>query len=410
MGPLLFLLFIDDLTQTVSHCNIRLFADDTCLFIEVEDRNNTAIQANHDLSLIHQWSQNWLVTFSPSKTKALTISNRTDAHLNPPLQFSGHEIDEVKAHNYLGLKFATNLRWNHHIHDISLKARKRLNLMIPLKFQLDRKSLEIMYNSFVLPVMEYAIVVWGGTFDSDLLKLEKIHVDGMRLVTGATARSNIANLYKETSFLSIRERRDNATLIMLYKIKNNLAPDYLFHLIPQENHELIRYNLRNNADIAMPLAKKEAFRRSFVPFSIKLWNELPKSKRSSPCLDMFKSSLKDNSPDPQVLYYYGERWPSIHHARMRLGCSKLNYDLCYNLHVINSSECSCGAMIEDAYHYFFLCPTFQDLRLQLFNAISSFCDVKLKTILYGNDLLDDKYNKVIFDAVHTFIVSSNRFS
>ena len=64
--------------------------------------------------------------------------------------------------------------------------------MTPLKFNIDRKSLETMCLSFVLPVMEYANAVWGGTYDSDMAKLECI--DAMHLVTGATARSNIPNL------------------------------------------------------------------------------------------------------------------------------------------------------------------------------------------------------------------------
>jgi len=51
--------------------------------------------------------------------------------------------------------------------------------------------------------MEYANIVWGGTFDSDLVKVEKIHVEGMRLITGATIRSNIANLHNETGFIEI---------------------------------------------------------------------------------------------------------------------------------------------------------------------------------------------------------------
>ena len=82
-----------------------------------------------------------------------------------------------------------------HIHEIAVKAPQQLNAMQPLKHKLDRSSLETMYKSFVLPVMEYAVAVWGGSYDSDILKLELIHVNGMCLVTGATAWSNIANLY-----------------------------------------------------------------------------------------------------------------------------------------------------------------------------------------------------------------------
>ena len=88
----------------------------------------------------------------------------------------------------------------YHINTVYVKAKMRLNLLSPLKFKLDCHSLETMYKSFIIPAMEYAIQVWGDTYESDINKLEQIHVDGMQLVTGATARSNIANLYKETAW------------------------------------------------------------------------------------------------------------------------------------------------------------------------------------------------------------------
>ena len=322
---------------------------------------------------------------------------------------NGHIIEDVPAHTYLGLKFAHNLRWNHHINDISIKARRKLNLMIPLKFKLDRKSLEIMYKSFVQPTMEYAISVWGGTFDSDLVKLERIHVDGMRLITGATARSNIANVYEETKFMSISERRDLSMLIMVYKIKNGLTPGYLVDIMPRENHEYIRYNLRNNQDISVPYTRLEIFRRSFVPFAINLWNKLSQANRNEPTLLAFKNSLLKEIDEPNILYFYGNRWPSIHHSRLRIGCSKLNHDLYYNLHVVENASCACGALDEDVHHFFFECPNYLDLRMQLFNAIIAYTNVTLETILHGNDKLSLGLNKAIFDAVHLYIERTERF-
>ena len=107
LGPLLFLLFINDITHVINHCNIRLFADDTCLFIEVDNCEQASEQINADLDAIHKWSKNWLVTFSPVKTKSLIISNKKDA--NPPAMLNNHVIEDVPAHTYLGLKFANNL-------------------------------------------------------------------------------------------------------------------------------------------------------------------------------------------------------------------------------------------------------------------------------------------------------------
>ena len=408
LGPLLFLVYINDITHVVKHCNIRLFADDTCLFIEVDNRDDTTQKINSDLESICNWSKTWLITFSPPKTKSLTISNKDDSHLNKNVSFNNHIIDEVQSHTYLGLQFSNNLRWSHHIDDISKKARQRLNLMLPLKYKLDRYSLETMYTAFVLPTMEYGMVVWGGTYDIDFNKLEKIQIDALRLITGATARSNISLLYTESKMQTIAQRRDQAMLVMLYRIKNNLAPSYLTDLNPPINKDHIRYNLRNSLDITIPQVRLESFKRSFFPYTITLWNKLPENKRSLPSLDTFKNAIS-HKDKCNVLYYYGKRWPSVHHARIRLGCSKLNNDLHMNLHVINSSQCPCGYHTENASHFFFHCPNYIDIRIQLFNVISCFCAIDIKVILEGNDQLDSEKNETIFDAVHHFIIKSNRF-
>ena len=68
---------------------------------------------------------------------------------------------------------------------------------------------------------------------------------------------------------------------------------------------------------------------------------------------------------------------------MRIGCNKLKYDLCCKLHVIGESSCDCGEEDEDSYHYFMQCLSYTELRLELFNAIAPYTDVKSKTILNG---------------------------
>ena len=130
-----------------------MFADNTCLIIEVDNRESTAEHINKDLESVDAWSKQWLVNFSPAKTKSLIVSYEQDSNRNHQIHFGGHIIDEVKSHTYLGVKLAHNLRWNHHINYISLKARKKLNAMVPFKYKLERKSLETMYISFVRPTI-----------------------------------------------------------------------------------------------------------------------------------------------------------------------------------------------------------------------------------------------------------------
>ena len=275
--------------------------------------------------------------------------------------------------------------------------------MMPLKFKITRHSLEIMYKSFVVPVLEYGIIVWGGTFDTDIIKLEKIQVDAMRLITGAIARSNIAELYKETSFLSIRDRIDNLTLTMLYKTKNHMSPGYLTTLLPISNQEANRYTLRNNQNLRLPFSRLETFKRSFFPRAVRLWNALSLTIRNSGSLSIFKANLSNKTKPCNVLYYYGERWPSVHHARIRIGCSKLNADLCYRLHVKDSPACSCGHPVEDPYHFFIACNNFQVARQKLFSSIVPLTPVTLQILLKGSNTLNFVDNCTVFQSVHSFI-------
>ena len=75
MGPLLFLIYINDIVEEIGS-NIRLFADDTSLYLIVDDPDTTADLMNADLDKIHSWSQSWLVNFNPNKTEELIISRK----------------------------------------------------------------------------------------------------------------------------------------------------------------------------------------------------------------------------------------------------------------------------------------------------------------------------------------------
>ena len=97
LGPLLFLIFINDIVQCIENCNIRLFADDTCLFLEVNHRVLTADKVNQDLSNIEAWAERWLVNFSTKKSKVVTVSNKQDSNSNPPIVFKGSSIEEADS-------------------------------------------------------------------------------------------------------------------------------------------------------------------------------------------------------------------------------------------------------------------------------------------------------------------------
>lgn len=254
------------------------------------------------------------------------------------------------------------------------------------------------------------MVVWGKLYQNELDKLERIQIDSMRLITGATARCNVLNLYKETNMVPVLDRINNSVLIQMFKIINNLSPSYLSDLISvtgdRQQYRLRSFNPRN---VTEPITRLESYRRSFVPYGCSLWNNLPSDMKEITSVNTFKDKLKSKFDSCRTLYYYGERWAGIHHARLRIGCSKLNYDLNKNLHVIDSPQCLCGALQETAFHFFFECPNFINERNLLLAQIDLIANPTVDIVLFGDTNLEDPDNVEIFQAVHTFIRESKRF-
>ena len=165
LGPLLFLIYINDIISNIN-ANIRLFADDTSLYIIVDTPENAAEILNNDLDTIHNWSKTWLVTFNPSKTESMLFSKKRIKPLHPPLFMNQIAIDHLQSHKHLGITLSSDAKWNIHISMILKKAWQRIGLLRSLKCILSRASLERMYVSFVRPILEYGDVLWDNCIAS----------------------------------------------------------------------------------------------------------------------------------------------------------------------------------------------------------------------------------------------------
>ena len=143
-------------------------------------------------------------------------------------------------------------------------------------------------------------------------------------------------------------------MCFMYKVSNYMVPDYITDLFPPIVQERTMYSLRNSNDVTYPYCRTSMFQKSCIPSSILLWNSLNMTLREAPSFTSFKKTLNLRNHTPVPSYYiYGDRNISVIHARIRNNCSNLHADL-YNNHLNLSPTCSCGAMVEDAEH-FFLC-------------------------------------------------------
>ena len=406
LGPLLFLLYINDIVHDIGS-NIRLFADDTSLFIIVDDPVTAAGCINTDLVRISRWASTWLVTFNPSKTETLLISRKLNRHLHPPLFMENHQISEVDSHKHLGLYFSHDCTWHQHINHITVKAWARINIMRKLKFKLDRKSLETIYTAFIRPLIEYGDIIWDNCSQYEKDELQKIQNEAARIATGATRLVSLSTLSKEIGWESLEKRRTNHKLTLFYKMTNNLAPLYLSSLVPSTVSNISRYNLRNSNNLQTIDARTTLYFNSFLPSTVRAWNEVPEEVKLSDSVNAFKRFLnKDKSHIPKH-FYVGKRKAQILHTRLRTNCSSLNLDL-FMRNISDTPLCQCGS-VENAQHFFFHCRNYDAPRADLLNTVSQYQTPSLSLLLYGNDSFSVETNTVIFETVHKFILDSKRF-
>ena len=409
LGPLLFLIFINDIVDIV-HSKIKLFADDTSLYLTVDNPQLSADILNGDLSSIDSWSSDWMVTFNALKTDAMLVSRKRNQVFHPPLSFQNHQLDNVEQHKHLGIILRSDLRWKDHIDLIIVRASKQLNIMKSLQYLLDRETLEVIYKSFIRPLMEYGSVVWDGCTQGDSQRLESVQLAAARVISGAMLTTPNDKLYEETGLQTLAKRREINKLIQMYKITHNLAPEYLREII-FSNQNQTRRNTRQAENLPHFRARTDLFDNTFFPCTTRLWNQLPLNIRNCNSLNEFKKYIDSKVPrsiKETKLYYVGNRYPAVIQARFRMGRSQLNAHL-HAIGLCQSPNCRCGLGTEDAWHYFFVCPLYIIPRDRLHTSISYFAPFTLETILFGSQNCSFEENKIIFLSVQEYIIKTKRF-
>jgi hypothetical protein len=404
LGPLLFLIFINDLPECVNS-EIRLFADDSTLFVIVEKIEHSADILNTDLAKIDLWAKRWLVKFNPAKTESLYISNKPNRPL-PPLHFAGEQVRDVTDHKHLGVVISRDLSWNKHIDDVCLRASKRLDLLRVLKYKLSRRALELIYYSSIRPIIEYGDILYNGCGVVNESKLNKVQYEASKIVTGAMHGTGSFILLKELGWETLNSRRERHMLCMFYGLMNGQFPEHLSDILPQLS--VHNYSMRNSLIPSIP-CRTSRFYNSYFPSCVRLWNDLDDVAKNSPTTNSFQAYLMTQTPRKHPQYYYlGQRPLNILLTRLRLNCSTLNSYL-YKIGVSDSPKCRCGNSVETTAHYFLHCPLYATQRRKLHDCLLRFATFNIETILHGLESSRHGENKVLCEVVCNYIHDTKRF-
>ena len=426
LGPLLFLIFINDIAETVK-CSISLFADDTNIYSVTNLRDNNVLFALQlDLVKIEKWAKTWKVDFNAAKTEMVIFSKNRNVY-NPSLYFFGKKIQIIDSHKHLGIILDQTLSWKPQIDNIASKVQLNLNIMKSFKYILSRQTLKLIYIYHVKSLLNYGDILFGKLPLFLNRKLEKNQYQALCTVTGCVHGTSELKMRLELGWNTLEECRNFHLSTFIYKMVNNLLPHYLCELLPafQQPINQDRYNFRNNPrrnpDVLM-LASfngSQFFLNSWLPVAISLWNDLPLSIRTSPSLSNFKNKLKKYvSIDKKPYFGIGSRKLSITHCQLRLGTNSLHASL-FSRNLSESPSCECGHFNENVKHYILECPKFERHRNTMFEAITNLYgnnyfinlnpQAKLQILLHGDINLDTNTNESIVTQVQNYIKSSKRF-
>ncbi len=230
--------------------------------------------------------------------------------------------------------------------------------------------------------------------------------------------------FKPLGWNSLDDRRSMARRILLYKMNHNLVPDYLTSLMPQTVGARVgSYVLRNAGDLTGIRTKKSQFYLSFLPKTIREWNNNESAWRGldfAPLVDSFRSRYKKLlHRSPNKCYNIELENGNVHHTRLRLGLSHLRAHL-FQYNLIANPVCQfCDLEPETTGHFILRCPSFHAPRTNYLlglianldmDYINDLNDEKILQLFLCGDLdLDDRTNELLFTMALTFINSSKRF-
>ena len=290
LGPLLFLLYINDLTNGMNS-EMRLFADDSSLFTCVDDIDESHEKLSNDLDTVLSWAKQWKMEFNLTVSKQaieVIFSAKKEKPAHPCLSLNSIPVAKKNCTKHLGIYLDSSLNFSKHIREAVSKAQKGLSLLKYLSRYVSRHVLDLSYKLHVRPHLDYGDIIYHNQRD-DLMKLiEQVQYKAALIVSGCWQGTSREKLYDELGWESLSDRRWFRRLTTFYQITNGHTPSYLRDHIP--NHHDTHISFLNRGTRA-PVSRTVRYDNSFFPYCINIWNNLDDSIKNMPTVSSFKNYL-----------------------------------------------------------------------------------------------------------------------
>ena len=195
LGPLLFIIFVNDLPDSVM-CKTVMYADDTSLLVSSSDPSSLQNSLNHNLSNIAKWFRDNNLTLNASKTKFMLFGTPQNIKKfqNISLIYDGDDIEKVDHFKYLGIIFDSHMTWSQHVDLIASNVSKRCGVIRRVKYYLPNHILKMLAESLVMPHFDYCSHVWSNCSNTLSSRLQVLLNNLARIILSADIRTHIDSM------------------------------------------------------------------------------------------------------------------------------------------------------------------------------------------------------------------------
>ena len=297
LGPILFIIYLNDLQSCIKHSVISSFADDTRLKRAITTTHDTQLLQS-DLNSSIKWSDDNNMLLHQKKFELICHTADPKNHLDKlPFQqeyceyitADGSIISRQPKVRDLGVTITSDLSWSTHITNITDDARKTTSWILSVFHDRSANTLLPLFKSLVRSRLEYCSPLWHSSKISDIMCLEAVQ-RSLTAKIDEVKHLSYYNRLKSLNLMSLQRRRERYQIIHVYKIFRGLTPNDL-------NLEFFESMRRGPCCRIPPLAKncrpkiQSLYDNSFRINGAKLWNSIPELIRRKKTLSSFKSSL-----------------------------------------------------------------------------------------------------------------------
>ena len=223
LGPLLFIIYINDIVSVSNEVSFYLFADDTAIIMKGKTCQDIQSQMDNFIPRLMKWFQCNRLTLNPSKS-CYQLYSLSSNQRDIDIRINNDKIKRCFTVKYLGILVDENLKWESHINYVCKKISRNIGIMGRVRYYLSPKELSLLYNAIVLPHLNYCAVIWGSAYQTRLQKIVILQKRAVRIIDHKPFRFPSHELFIKYNVLKFPDLVIEQNIVILKSFLNDTLP------------------------------------------------------------------------------------------------------------------------------------------------------------------------------------------